>query len=86
MAFDMAALMVRRCFFTHFHGLRSAVQTCPLLIHGAAASLLGQNSAEGQVVMNGVPSASLSSLCPVLPGGPYGLAGGRMLVIGPQCF
>ncbi|KAK2837736.1 hypothetical protein Q5P01_014948 [Channa striata] len=64
----------------------SAVQTCPLLIHGAAAGLAGQNIAEGQVVMNGVPSSSLSSPCPVLPGGRLGLAGGHMLLIGPRCF
>lgn len=79
-------LMVLCCCCTHSHGLGSAVQTCPLLIHGAAAGLPGQNRAAGQVVMNGLPSASLSSLCPVLLGGPLGLAVGHMLVIGPHCL
>lgn len=74
----MPALMVLCCCCTHFYGLGSAVQTCPLLIHGAAASLAGQNSAEGQGVMNGLPRSSLSSLCPVLPGGPLCLAGGHV--------
>lgn len=49
----------------------------PLLIHGAAAGLPGPNRAEGQVVMNGPPSAGLGSLCPVQPGGPLGNAGGH---------
>lgn len=86
MGFDVPKLMVLCCFCAHFHGLGSAVQTPPLLIHGAAEGLLGKNSAEGQVVMNGLPSASLSSLCPVLPGGLVGLAAGCVLVIGPLCF
>lgn len=71
----MLALMVLCCCCTDFHGLGSAVQTCPLLIHGAAVGLAGQNIAEGQGVMNGLPRSTLSSLCPVLPGGPLGLAG-----------
>lgn len=86
MALDIPTLMVLCCCSTHFHGLGSAVQTCPLLIHGAAAGLPGQNSAEGQVVMNGLPSASLGSLCPVLPEGPLCNAGGHMLVIGACCL
>lgn len=86
MALDIPTLMVLCCCSTHFHGLGSAVQTCPLLIHGAVAGLPGQNSAEGQVVMNGLPSASLGSLCPVLPEGPLCNAGGHMLVIGACCL
>lgn len=59
----MYGLMILCCGCAYFHGLGSAVQTCPLLIHGAAAGLQGQNIAEGQVVMNGLPSTSPSSLC-----------------------
>lgn len=77
----MYGLLVLCCCGAHFHGLGSAVQTCPLLIHGAAAGLPGQNSASGQAVMNG--PRSLSSPRPVLSGGPLGNADGQALDIGP---
>ncbi|XP_044052261.1 netrin receptor UNC5D isoform X5 [Siniperca chuatsi] len=48
---------------------------CTVSVISKAAGLPGQNSAEGQVVMNGVPSVSLRLLCPVPPGGPLCLAG-----------
>lgn len=69
----------RWCCSSHFHDLGSAVQTCPLLIYGAAASLPGQNSANGHVVMKGPPSGSFSSPCSDPTGRPLGYAGGVML-------
>lgn len=49
-----------------FMALGQLFKHVPLLIHGAAAGLPGQNSAEGQVVMNGLPSAQsqLAVSCP----------------------
>ena len=74
------------CCCTYFHGLGSAVQTCPLLTYGGAVGRLGQNSAEGQVMMDELPRSSPSSLYPILLGGPLSLTGTLMLATGSCCF